>query len=134
MLNEFALRNHKPCTALYKVADRDGMYVTVSPARDADNRPLWPGRDLARLAREKLLDARRAVSEGRPPAVEKREKRPRAATKTFDELAANWLQGARMADATREHPCADIVPAFKGRLLGEVTAWSCSLPIWWRRR
>lgn len=31
MLTEFALRNLKPRTALYKIADRDGMYVAVSP-------------------------------------------------------------------------------------------------------
>jgi len=32
MLTEFALRNHKPRTAPYKIADRDGMYVAISPA------------------------------------------------------------------------------------------------------
>ncbi len=32
MLTEFALRNLKPRTAPYKIADRDGMYVAVSPA------------------------------------------------------------------------------------------------------
>lgn len=32
MLTEFALRNLKPRTALYKIADRDGMYVAVSQA------------------------------------------------------------------------------------------------------
>ncbi len=31
MLTEFAIRNLKPRTALYKIADRDGMYVAVSP-------------------------------------------------------------------------------------------------------
>lgn len=31
ILTEFALRNLKPRTALYKIADRDGMYVAVSP-------------------------------------------------------------------------------------------------------
>lgn len=32
MLTEFALHNLKPRTALYKIADRDGMHVAVSPA------------------------------------------------------------------------------------------------------
>lgn len=32
MLTEFALRSPKPRTAPDKIADRDGMYVAVSPA------------------------------------------------------------------------------------------------------
>ena len=32
MLTETALKNLKPKDAVYKVADRDGMYVTVSVA------------------------------------------------------------------------------------------------------
>ena len=32
MLTDIALRNLKPKSKLYKVSDRDGMYVTVSPA------------------------------------------------------------------------------------------------------
>ena len=31
MLTDTALKNLKPKSAQYKVADRDGMYVTVSP-------------------------------------------------------------------------------------------------------
>lgn len=31
VLTDFALRNLKPREILYKVADRDGMYVIVSP-------------------------------------------------------------------------------------------------------
>lgn len=31
MLTDTALKNLKPKAALYKVTDRDGMYVTVSP-------------------------------------------------------------------------------------------------------
>lgn len=31
MLTDTALKNLKPKGSLYKVADRDGMYVTVSP-------------------------------------------------------------------------------------------------------
>lgn len=32
MLIDTALRNLKPKSLTYKVSDRDGMYVTVSPA------------------------------------------------------------------------------------------------------
>lgn len=31
MLADLALRNLKPRATLYKVADRDGMYVAISP-------------------------------------------------------------------------------------------------------
>lgn len=31
MLTDLALRNFKPRTTLYKVADRDGMYVAILP-------------------------------------------------------------------------------------------------------
>lgn len=142
MLTEFALRNLKPRTAPYKIADRDGMYVAVSPAGTISFRydyringrreTLTIGRygrggiSLA-LAREKLLDARRAVREGKSPAVEKqRQKRQRAMAKTFGEWAASWLDGAKMADTTRSVRRSivvrDILPAFKERLLSEVTA------------
>jgi hypothetical protein len=46
--------------------------------------------------------------------------------KTFGEPAASWLDSARMADTTRSVRkgivVRDILPAFKGRLLCEVTA------------
>lgn len=34
MLTDTALKNLKPKSAQYKMTDRDGMYVTVSPAGD----------------------------------------------------------------------------------------------------
>lgn len=57
MLTDTALRKLKPKAATYKVADRDGMYVTVSqtgtvtfrydytqrPPRDPHLGPLWAG-------------------------------------------------------------------------------------------
>lgn len=142
ILTEFALRNLKPSTALYKIADRDGMYVGVSPAGTISFRydyrvnGRWETLTIGRygrggislaFAREKLLDARRAVREGRSPAVKKqRERQRRAAAKTFGEWAGSWLKGGRMADTTRSVRkgilVRDILPAFNGRLLCEVTA------------
>lgn len=107
----------KPRTAPYKIADCDGMYVAVPPAGTISFRydcrinrrreTLTIGRygrggiSLA-LTRENLLHARRAVLEGTSSAAEKqREKNRRAVAKTFGEWAANWLQGARVADTTR---------------------------------
>ena len=62
------------------------------------------GRDGISLAeaRERLSAARRAVSQGRSPAIEKqREKRRLARARAFGEFAAQWLKDARMADTTR---------------------------------
>ncbi len=112
MLTDTALRNLKPKARPYKVSDRDGMYVTVSPAGTATFRydyrlngrreTLTIGRygpagiSLA-LAREKLLDAKRAISEGRSPAHEKqREKRRLTVAKHFGDMAALWLVDVRI--------------------------------------
>ena len=80
MLTDTALRNLKPKSLTYKVSDRDGMYVTVSPANTVTFRydyhlhgrreTLTTGRHRATgislaLAREKLRDAKRAVALGK---------------------------------------------------------------------
>ncbi len=79
MLTDTALRNLKPQAKPYKVSDRDGIYVTVSPAGtiafrydyrlNGRRETLTIGRygpagiSLA-LAREKLIDAKRGISRG----------------------------------------------------------------------
>nr|NMN90899.1 Site-specific recombinase XerD [Brenneria salicis ATCC 15712 = DSM 30166]RBP61519.1 uncharacterized protein DUF4102 [Brenneria salicis ATCC 15712 = DSM 30166] len=141
MLTDTALRNLKPKARPYKVSDRDGMYVTVSPTGTVTFRydyrlngrreTLTIGRygpagiSLA-LAREKLLDAKRAISEGRSPAHEKqREKRRLTAAKHFGDMAARWLVDARMADSTRSMRKSimerDILLVFGNRLLTEIS-------------
>lgn len=102
MLTDTALKNLKPRKAMYKVVDRDGMYVTVSPAGTVTFRydyrlngrreTLTIGRygpsgiSLAK-ARECCVDARRAVAEGYSPSQEKqRQKRRVAEAKTFGEF------------------------------------------------
>ena len=140
MLTDTALKNLKPKDAPYKVTDRDGMYVTVSTAGTVTSRydyrinsrreTLTIGRygpgglSLAR-AREKRIDAKRAVSEGQSPAQEKqREKRRLSDAKTFQEFTDEWYEGARMADSTRSMRKSildrDILPVFKSRLLSEI--------------
>ncbi len=142
MLTDTALKNLKPKTAQYKVTDRDGMYVTVSPAGTITFRydyrlngrreTLTIGRygldglSLAK-ARERTVEARRAVSEGRSPSQEKqREKRRLAEAKTFGEFTLRWAAEARMADSTRSMRKSildrDILPVFQNRLLTEITA------------
>lgn len=142
MLTDTAIKNLKPRDRPYKVVDRDGMYVTVSPAGTVTFRydyrvsgrreTLTIGRygpsglSLAR-AREKLLHAKKALAEGRSPAQDKqREKRRLADAKTFQAFTDQWLAGAKMADSTRSMRNAiivrDILPVFGNRLLAEIAA------------
>lgn len=142
MLTDTALKNLKPQKAMYKVADRDGMYVTVSPAGTITFRydyrlngrreTLTIGRygpsgiSLAK-ARERCIEARRTVAEGASPSQEKqRQKRRVAEAKTFGEFTVRWAEEARMADSTRSMRQSildrDILPVFQNRLLTEITA------------
>lgn len=142
MLTDFALKKLKPKEKSFKVADRDGLYVHVSITGVLSFRFDYrlngrretltfgtygaAGLSLA-LAREKLVDAKRTVSEGRSPAQEKqREKRRQKGAKTFGEHAEQWFAKARMADSTRAMRRAiydrELKPAWEKRQLGEITA------------
>jgi integrase len=142
MLTDTALKQLKPKDKTYKVADRDGMYVTVSPTGlitfrydyrlNGRRETLTIGRygasglSLAR-AREKCTDAKREVAEGSSPAHSKqREKRRLKEVKSFGEFGERWLQEARMADSTRSMRRAiferDILPPLRNRLLTEITS------------
>ena len=141
MLTDTALKHLKAKEKIYKVADRDGMYVAVTPSGclifrydyrlNGRRETLTLGRygdagiSLAR-AREKCLDARRAVAEGRSPAQEKqRERRRLKEARTFSQFGERWFEEAPMAESTRAMRRVifdrDIVPAWKNRLLTEVT-------------
>jgi integrase len=140
MLTDAGLKSLKPKEKLYKIVDRDGMYVVVQPSGtvvfrydyrlNGRRETLTIGRygpaalSLAR-AREKLVDAKRAIAEGRSPAREKqREKRRLKEAKRFGEFGERWLQEAKMADSTRAMRRAiyerDILPTFRNRLLTEI--------------
>jgi integrase len=141
VLTDVALKALKPREKIYKVADRDGMYVRVTP-RGAISFLLdyrlngWretvhlgkyghDGISLAR-AREKCLDARRAIREGRSPAIEKqRDKRRIKEAKSFGQFGEKWLTAAPMADSTRAMPRTiyerELLPVWRNRLLTEIT-------------
>ncbi|WP_027793654.1 tyrosine-type recombinase/integrase [Paraburkholderia acidipaludis] len=140
MLTDAALRNLKPKSKIYKASDRDGMYVTVSTSGTVTFRydyrlngrreTLTLGRygpdgiSLA-MARELLLDARKAVLKGTSPALEKqREKRRVTDIKTFGAAMDTFLAHTRWADSTRaarKHIIdRDILPVFRNRLLTEI--------------
>jgi integrase len=140
MLTDAALQNFRPRTKIYKVTDRDGMYVVVATSgtitfrydyrMNGRRETLTIGRygrtgiSLAK-AREKCLDARRLVEHGISPSHEKqREKRRLLEAKSFGEFGERWFKEAPMADSTRAMRRSifdrDLVPAFKTRLLKEI--------------
>ena len=141
MLTDVALKNLKAREKAYKVTDRDGLYVHVSTSGTLTFRLDYrlngrretltlgkygpTGISLAR-AREKTIDAKRAVAEGRSPAQEKqREKRRLKEAKSFGEFGESWLTKAPMADSTRAMRRSiferELLPVWKNRLLHEIT-------------
>jgi Arm DNA-binding domain len=117
------------------------MYVAVAPSGlitfrydyrlNGRRETLTIGRDGAHgislsEARARCLVARKAVSEGQSPALEKqREKRRLALTQDFEAVGKRWFKNARMAESTRAMRRAifdrDILPLWKNRLLTEIT-------------
>ena len=118
MLTDTKLRNLKPQEKLYKVPDRDGLYVAVTPAGGVSFRYNYviSGRQetltIGRYgsggitladARERLNDAKKMIADGRSPAKEKaRTKSKTQDAETFGEWATKWFKGHVMADSTRD--------------------------------
>lgn len=140
MLTDAALKSLKPKAKMYKVSDRDGMYVRVAPSGaisfsldyrlNGRRETVYLGRyardgiSLAR-ARELCIDARRAITEGRSPAIEKqREKRWIKEAKSFGQFGEKWLTNATMADSTRAMRRSiferELMPVWRNRLLTEI--------------
>ncbi len=141
MLTDIAIKGLKPKDKPYKVADRDGMYVSVSKTGTKTFRydyringrreTLTIGRygkygiTLA-AAREKLIDAKRMIEEGVSPAKEKKRAKTRSkAEGTFGELATQWLNDEDISESTRDmrrHIVnRDLLPALGNFTLREVT-------------
>ncbi len=140
MLADVALKNLKPRDKPYKVADRNGLYFFVSSSGSVSFRFAYRLNDrretvtlgkygpaglyLAR-AREKCLDARRAIGDGRSPVQDKqREERRFQEAKSFGKFGQRWLQKAPMADSTRAMRRGiferELRPSWHKRLLGEI--------------
>ena len=118
MLTDTRLRHLKPKEKLYKVNDRDGLYVAVTPAGTISFRYNYSingrqetvtfgrygvgGITLAE-ARERLNEAKKMVASGRSPAREKaRDKARIKDAETFGAWAEKWLRGYQMAESTRD--------------------------------
>lgn len=141
MLTDAKLRNLRAAERPYKVADRDGLYVLVSPAGGVSFRYNYRvngrqetvtlgrygsgGMTLAE-AREALATARKAVAEGISPARSKDLAIQRhKAQESFSVWAERWLDKYKMAESTREmrrwtyeH---DLKEPFGSLLLSEIT-------------
>src|SRR5574344_3066270 len=118
MLTDTKLRNLKPQDKLYKVNDRDGLYVAITPAGSISFRYNYSingrqetitfgrygagGITLAE-ARERLIAAKRMLADGKSPAREKARNKARVKdAETFGAWAEKWLKGYQMADSTRD--------------------------------
>lgn len=141
MLTDTKLRNLKPREKLYKVNDRDGLYVAVTPAGSISFRYNYSingrqetltfgrygvgGITLAE-AREQLGDAKKMVASGKSPAKEKARDKARVKdAETFGAWAEKWLRGYQMADSTRDMRRSvygrELKPKFSNQKLGEIT-------------
>ncbi len=141
MFTDAGLKALKPKDKPYKVTDRDGMYVRVATTGTISFRLDYRlngrretiafgkygryGITLAH-ARELCLDAKRAVREGRSPAMEKqRAKRRIKEAKSFGQFGEKWLTQSTMADSTRAMRRSvfdrELLPVWNNRLLTEIT-------------
>lgn len=118
MLTDTKLRAIKPQEKLFKVNDRDGLYVAITPAGSISFRYNYsihgrqetitfgrygPGGITLAEARERLSEAKKLIAAGKSPAKEKaREKARVKGAETFDAWAEKWLRGYQMADSTRD--------------------------------
>lgn len=141
MLTDTKLRALKATGKLYKLPDRDGLYVAVTPGGSVSFRfnyringrqeTLTIGRygpDGIALgeARERLNEARKLLSEGKSPMREKSRERARInAGETFADWAEKWLELHQMADSTRDMRRSvyvrDVKPKFGNLKLTEIT-------------
>lgn len=141
MLTDTKLRNLKPKDKLYKVNDRDGLYVAITPASSISFRYNYSihgrqetitfgrygvgGITLAE-ARERLGEAKKMIAAGKSPAKEKARDKARVKdAETFGAWAEKWLSGYQMADSTRDMRRGtyerELKPKFSNRKLIEIT-------------
>jgi integrase len=141
MLTDTKLRNLKPQAKMYKVADRDGLYVAVTPAGGISFRYNYSlngrqetmtfgryglgGITLAE-ARERLGEAKKMIATGKSPAKEKaRDKARVKGAETFGAWAEKWLRGYQMADSTRDMRRSiferELKPKFGNQKLAEIS-------------
>ena len=141
MLTDTKLRNLEPKDKIYKVNDRDGLYVAVTPAGGISFRYNYSisGRQetltIGRYrkcgvalseARERLSEAKKMIAAGKSPAREKARDKTRVKdAETFGAWAEKWMRGYQMADSTRDMRKSvytrELTKRFGNQKLSEIT-------------
>lgn len=141
MLTDTKLKNLKPQEKLYKVSDRDGLYVAVLTSGSVSFRYDYRingrretlvigqyGRDGISLAeaREELITAKKLLKAGQSPAAAKRDgiKKIRGA-ETFAVHTDAYMKHVTLADSTRAMKQSvidrDILPVLGNKMMAEIT-------------
>ena len=141
MLTDTKLKNLKPQDKLYKVSDRDGLYVAVLTSGTVSFRYDYRingrretlvigqyGRDGISLAeaREELIAAKKLLKAGQSPAAAKRDgiKKIRGA-ETFAVHTDSYMKHVILADSTRAMKQVvidrDILPVLGNKMMTEIT-------------
>ncbi len=139
MLSEVAVRNAKAKDKDYKLADSEGLYLFVTKAghRSWRLKYRFAGKERRLIfgsypevslkdARERKLEARRLLSEGRDPGIEAKKAaigRSLAAANTYETVARNWF--ALQEDRWTPVHARDVITSLEN----EVFPWLGSLPI-----
>lgn len=137
----YKIKNLKPQDKLYKVSDRDGLYVAVLTSGTVSFRYDYRingrretlvigqyGRDGISLAeaREELIAAKKLLKAGQSPAAAKRDgiKKIRGA-ETFAVHTDSYMKHVILADSTRAMKQAvidrDILPVLGNKMMAEIT-------------
>ncbi|WP_275157590.1 tyrosine-type recombinase/integrase [Citrobacter koseri] len=141
MLTDTKIKNLKPKDKIYKVSDRDGLYVAVLVSGSVSFRYDYKingrretlvigqyGRDGISLAeaREELTAAKRLLKSGQSPAAAKRDgiKKIRGA-ETFAVHTDSYMKHVILADSTRAMKQSvierDILPVLGNKMMAEIT-------------
>lgn len=141
MFTDTKLKNLKPQDKLYKVSDRDGLYVAVLTSGSVSFRYDYRingrretlvigqyGRDGISLAeaREELINAKKLLKAGQSPAAAKRDgiKKIRGA-ETFAVHTDAYMKHVTLADSTRAMKQSvidrDILPVLGNKMMAEIT-------------
>ncbi|RPH28321.1 site-specific integrase [Buttiauxella warmboldiae] len=141
MLTDIQLRKLKPQEKTYKIPDRDGLYVAVSPTGTLSFRYDYRingrretltigkyGADgiLLAEAREQLNTAKKLLKSGVSPAAKKRDGKNRVRNaESFATFTVNYMKHAALADSTRAMKQAvidrDIIPVLGNKRMAEIT-------------
>ncbi|RZN40428.1 DUF4102 domain-containing protein [Escherichia sp. E2593] len=141
MLTDTKLKNMKPKEKLYKVSDRDGLYVAVLTSGSVSFRYDYRingrretlvigqyGRDGISLAeaREELIAAKKLLKSGLSPAAAKRDGiRKIRGAETFAVHTVSYMKHVVLAESTRAMKQSvidrDIMPILGNKVMAEIT-------------